>query len=166
VPHDEHCEDDMRTTDTVGRTTSVRAASHGDGHLPRPGASDMRTPRMTTRRLLLAVAVLATLLGGAIEARRLWLRRSDYLQRADAHAYWCDHLRIPEEATYWENRWTEQRWRLKGYYPWPDKAPFVPAIAAYRARMRAKWERAAARPWFNVEPDPDLSRPPLRPGGP
>jgi hypothetical protein len=89
-------------------------------------------------------------LGGA----RLWVLRLDYLERAEVHAYWCDHLRNPEEATYWEARWTDQREGFKGSYPWPDKPPFVPVMAAYHARMRAKWERAAARPWLSVEPDP------------
>ena len=29
-----------------------------------------------------------------------------------------------------------------------------PALAMYHARMRGKWERAAARPWVPVDPDP------------
>jgi hypothetical protein len=29
-----------------------------------------------------------------------------------------------------------------------------PELAIYHSRMRRKWERAAARPWVSVEPDP------------
>ena len=34
-----------------------------------------------------------------------------------------------------------------------------PELANYHVRMRRKWERAAARPWLSVEPDPPLPAP-------
>ena len=37
--------------------------------------------------------------------------------------------------------------RTTGFHPCPE-------LADYHVRMRRKWERAAARPWLSVEPDP------------
>ena len=39
-----------------------------------------------------------------------------------------------------------------GYRPRPD-------VADYHVRMRRRWERAAARPWLPVEPDPPPPQP-------
>lgn len=166
APQDEHRPGNIRSMVRMPSGASCACARRAEAaDFPRIlGAPVMRMPRMTTRRLMVAVAILATLLGGALEAKRLWLLRRYYLELAVGHACWCDYLRIPEAVPYWEARWTAQREGVKGSYPWPDKPPFVPAMAAYHARMRAKWEQAAARPWLPVEPDPDLRNPPRRPG--
>ena len=122
--------------------------------------TDMTLPRMTTRRWMIAVAVVAILLGGAILTGRYLALRHTYLQRAVLHEMEkgkiFNHLNSP---TYWETRWRDQRAGRKGSYPWPDEPPFVPAISEYHDRMIAKWRYAADHPWREVEPDPVLSGP-------
>jgi hypothetical protein len=116
----------------------------------------VRSPRMTTRRMMAAVLLVASLLGGA----RLWALRRHYLELAGFHEVRRrEILRTPEDVAYWESRWTAQREGVGAAYPWPEGPPFVPAITANHAAMRDKWERAALRPWLPVEPDPSLRGP-------
>src|SRR5271155_4487472 len=57
-----------------------------------PGGQPMRRSRMTTRRWMVAVAVVGLLLGVVVEGRRLKQRRDYYLQQANDVArqenYW------------------------------------------------------------------------------
>jgi hypothetical protein len=116
----------------------------------------VRLPRMTTRRMMLAVLLVASLLGGT----RLWVLSRHYLELARDHeTRRREILRSPDDVVYWEARWTDQREGFGAAYPWPAGPPFVPAITAYHAAMRDKWGRAASRPWLPVEPDPSLNRP-------
>jgi hypothetical protein len=88
----------------------------------------MRLPRirMTTRRWMVAVAVVAFGLAGAIQIPRLRDRREQYLKMA---AHWGEW-----EATLHQhpNERTNQ-------------------VIAYYARMRAKYEHAARYPWIQVD---------------
>jgi hypothetical protein len=118
-------------------------------------ARHMRLPRMTTRRWMIAVAIIGILMGGAILIGRHLAVRNAYLQRAALHEIWKGKIYShPNAAAYWESRWRDQRIGHKGSYPWPDEPPFVPAIAEYHERMIAKWRYAADHPWREVEPDP------------
>lgn len=120
----------------------------------------MPFPRMTTRRWMIAVVLVALLLGGTITARRCIILRQDYLQRAAYHDDLKGRLfNHPDSPTYWEFRWRDQRAGLKGAYPWPDGPPFVSAIAEYHDRMAMKWRYAADHPWVEVEPDPVANGP-------
>jgi hypothetical protein len=111
----------------------------------------VRRGRMTVRKLVIAVAIIGILVGMA----KLWWTHLLYAERAANHAALRSfYLQSPASVEYWEQRWTGQREGLKGSFLWPDGPPFVPAIAAYHERMRAKWERASWMPWLSVEPDP------------
>jgi hypothetical protein len=117
----------------------------------------MRVPRvrLTVRRMLLAVAIVAIMLGMVRMTARLWSDHLLYAERAEYHARFRRHvLQSPESILYWEQRWSGQREGKKASYPWPDGPPFVPAIMEYHDRMRAKWERASRLPWLPIEPDP------------
>jgi hypothetical protein len=121
---------------------------------------DMRFPRMTTRRWMIAVAFLGILFAGAIHIGRYLALRHAYLRRAALHETWKGKIfNNPRSSRYWEVRWREQRAGLKGSYPWPDEPPFVPAISEYHDRMTAKWRFAADHPWREVEPDPIATGP-------
>jgi hypothetical protein len=110
---------------------------------------------MTTRRWMIAVAVVGILLGGLTLIVRHLVLRQAYLQRAALHEAWKAKIFVsPESPRYWEARWRDQWLERTGPYPWPDGPPFVPAISEYHDRMIAKWRYAADHPWQEVEPDP------------
>jgi hypothetical protein len=90
---------------------------------------------MTTRRWMIAVAVVAVTFGAvAIERRRVRLG-----EIADYHYGMIRHLRSP-------NANTSSR-RPGGTVPSPRRLN-------YHDRMAKKYRLAASRPWLFVEPDP------------
>jgi hypothetical protein len=103
----------------------------------------MRAPRLrfTLRRMMIAVAAVAILFGMTLG---LWRRHLLFRRLADefakkAHAemlkgFRVQRARFPTDA---ELRMGEEHFRLTDYYE----------------ELTAKYERAAARPWFGVEPD-------------
>jgi len=105
-----------------------------------------RTP-FTTRRLLLAVAVVAGLLGAYVMEQR----HRRYREMADLCGALENHLREivkggPDAA--------REAWNCRG-------GPVVPrSVADYAmmvddlARKRNRYERAAWTPWRFVDPDP------------
>ncbi len=112
--------------------------------------SAMKIPRVsfTVRRMMVAVAVVALLIGIA----RLWRTRQLYLEKAADHAgFRALVLRSPLTIAYWESRWSDQH---EGKPAGPGGPPFVPARAAYHEAMRLKYERAARYPWLSVPSDP------------
>ena len=104
-------------------------------------------PRFTVRWLMAIVAVVAILMGGW----RLYQKRVVRLRQVAFHSNlerkFTKHLdRIEREmvqaranGTFDDQPWGDNRYR---------------AMKIYFERMRRKWERAAARPWESVEPDP------------
>jgi hypothetical protein len=114
----------------------------------------MRVPRerFTVRTLMVAVAVVAILFGGVIELPRLWSLRQQYLGFAEKYGYWETRLNgvvgIRQEITYYSLR------QPRGSEPSPARLARMKAEASYYARLRAKYERAAHRPWVPVAPDP------------
>jgi hypothetical protein len=84
--------------------------------------------RFTVRRLMVAVAIVAALLG----TRHAWLMRGYYLERAD-------HFRLIQ-------------WQLRSQGSHAGLEPLA-WIAHYRS-LEAKYERAARYPWLPVAPDP------------
>jgi hypothetical protein len=110
----------------------------------------MPLARMTTRRWMVAVAVVGLLMGGAIGIVRLKRRSDDFTVRSQNHARQAslynlytpgvdEHLRAtvePEMRSVLENR----------------KAYLLGAFA-YHDAMTGKYLRAARYPWLPVEPD-------------
>jgi len=89
----------------------------------------MALPRMTTRRWLIAVVVVAIVLE---VARLMWLS-AEYRLRALEHATIRLDMKLPMDA---------------------KTLNWVQRFHAYHQAMREKWERAARFPWLPVAPDP------------
>jgi hypothetical protein len=107
----------------------------------------MRLARMTTRRWMVAVAIMAVMLGG----ERGWRRWDALRQRAGYHEGMLRTLALIRE---------------KGEYPYcslgiegiplvynPDTASTHAASVLYHAGMTRKYRFAMRRPWLPVEPD-------------
>ena len=111
----------------------------------------MEFPRLTIRRLMVVVTIAGIISGGV----RLWWLRRFYQDRASGYASMAvRYVSTPEEAAYWEARWTSQRDGRTAEYPWPANPPFIPAIVAHYKSLQAKYERASRSPWIPVAPDP------------
>jgi hypothetical protein len=65
------------------------------------GHSLMRTPRLrfTVRRMMLLVALIASVLGAGIEGLRLKRNRDHFVARANEHAQWVDFYRNAEKTS-------------------------------------------------------------------
>jgi hypothetical protein len=117
-------------------------------------ASGMRMSRrrLKVRTLMIAVAIVAILLGAMVELPRLWNLRQQYLGFAAKYGYWETRLNgavdLRQEITYYSIRLP------RGPEPSPDRLARMKAEASYFAGLRAKYERAARFPWLPVEPDP------------
>lgn len=115
----------------------------------------MRRPgfAITIRRLMIAVAILALVLGGIRYGFHLKARRSYFLREAARHA----------GAAKWFQRWIEAHpafvadLKAHGYRGDIERDFSTPKMnAAFRDRHRLleqKYRRAAARPWLAVDPD-------------
>ena len=97
--------------------------------------------RFTLRRMMIAVACVTILFG---TAERLWRRHVTFKRLADEYAkkshdemlsgFRVQHARYPSEG---ELKMGVEHFHLTDYYD----------------ELKAKYERAAARPWLSVEPD-------------
>jgi hypothetical protein len=99
-------------------------------------------PRWSVRWLMLAVALVASALGGERWHRRAMARRDEYRIRAIVFT-------ALEEIDKGEFEGCVRGGRI----PEPDLRK-----AEYHAAMRRKYEEAAAFPWFPVPPDPPEPR--------
>ena len=97
----------------------------------------MRLPRVrfTVRCMMVAVAVVAVVFGGV----HLRQRANLYREKARQHA----QMESIIAAVY-----------ALSIPPDPQLAPLNAARHTYHAAMRAKYDRAASRPWEYVPPDP------------
>jgi hypothetical protein len=108
---------------------------------------------------MVSVAVVATLLGGSLEACRLWSQSAVCRQRASAHARRVAALR----------RSISDREAVLTDDSGKDRAEEVLKIASLRQMlaqelvMDAEYDRAARRPWLSMPSDPF---PPLDPPQP
>jgi hypothetical protein len=119
----------------------------------------MRLPRMTTRRWMLAVAVVAIVIAGLIEVCRLGHLRQVYLAVAREYADEAHEIRRGDDGRS-DGRMVLIR-SIAGERPaslqsregmvYLDR---IARAAAYCDQLRAKYERAARYPWLPVEPDP------------
>jgi hypothetical protein len=99
----------------------------------------VRFPRMTTRRLLFAVATAAVVLG----VHRVLERRAYFLTRAEVDASRADDLAEGRMCL-------RDEFCVDGY---PEKL-----LEYWRASAR-KYRQAANQPWLPVEPDLDVPEP-------
>ncbi len=112
----------------------------------------MPAPRMTTRRWMLAIAILAIILSASIEIPRLLILRGQYLALSA-------HYRSME-ARY--DRAIEDRqeitryavWQPRGPEPSPARLDQMKRFASYYSSLRAKYEHAARVPWQPIGADP------------
>jgi hypothetical protein len=130
----------------------------------------MRLPhlRFTVRRLMVAVAIIAILIGVGLQIRQT-IRFSRLAARyAEDGLFWRSQERNhralgekmrtasvdPEQGS-----GAAEFWRPYIEYQ-AERVEKIKALADFHARMKTKYEAAARRPWFSVEPDPP--RPDLR----
>ncbi len=107
--------------------------------------------RITIRQMMIAVAVLAVYLGVSIE----WVRRQrsgHFQSRASLHANLETIVRSSEQ----QQAQTAADWQKRGRdaSSFRQAAARAKARADYHAAMKRKYEDAAARRRFSVEPDP------------
>src|SRR4051812_43881044 len=101
----------------------------------------MRLPRLSTRRWVMLVVLVAVTMGAAEHLRRL---RIVYREQVARHrALETSSRRIAGYATGLQRLGLEPRAR-----PGPGRR------TEYHAAMRRKYERAARYPWLPVPPDP------------
>jgi hypothetical protein len=103
----------------------------------------MRLPgvRFTVQRLMAAVTVLALVLAVADQLRR---RRESFQQRAEVCRQKVSDAYMDEQSARTTNRFN---------YDPRTTAAYSQLVEHYDA-LRVKSERAAARPWWFVGPDP------------
>ena len=101
----------------------------------------MRLPRMTTRRWMVAMAIVAVIVVVRIKIARMKLRRLDCQLRSIAHTIGAARYDGTGVVS------------CRGPYELPSSV-YNPRRAAYHAAMSRKWADAAEHPWLPVEPDP------------
>jgi hypothetical protein len=103
----------------------------------------MRLPRVrfTVRRLMAAVTVLALVLAVADQLRR---RRESFQQRAEVCRQKVSDAYMAEQAARTINRFDYDPRTTAAYYQ----------LVEHYDALRVKYERAAARPWWFMGPDP------------
>jgi hypothetical protein len=107
--------------------------------------------QMTIRQVMIAVAFLSITFGASLDSFRSRYAES-FRYRARFHAL--------EEAKFRESelRWIQSDIEMErggfGRGHFSDEAAKSAAWANYHAAMRRKYEQAASRPAFSVEPDP------------
>jgi hypothetical protein len=103
-------------------------------------------PRLTVRRLMIAVAVLA-LLTGVIA---MLIQSERHRQRAVYHAKM--ELETRHLINFYQGDLVLQRGENRADYP--AKLVLFTARNLYHSEMKRKWEDAAHHPWLSVAPDP------------
>lgn len=111
--------------------------------------------RFTVRRLMVAVAVAAVLMGLVAQG----LRRASLLRLADYHAREARRYRtIVVSSASVAADYRAGRPGLEGDYEagarlYSDQVRWFGPLADHHEALRGKYERAARRPWLPVEPD-------------
>ena len=137
----------------------------------------MRLPRMTTRRWMVAVAVMGLLMGGVVGGVRLKRRHDYFLNLVEFHVQ-LERQYVPwecaarnslqqsdltlnflEAARHAESNDGVELGILRPAVEWERQSAtrFAQAIA-YHAAMARKYRHAARYPWLPVEPDPPEPR--------
>jgi hypothetical protein len=106
----------------------------------------MRLPRVrfTVRRMMIAVAVVAILIGVGLQVKGLYQRFHECSRQASTHGFYGECLdRLA-------NEWAQKDDRIESL----TQAKRLRLLAEYQRRIKAKYEAAKWRPWIDVEPDP------------
>ena len=107
----------------------------------------MRRSRMTTRRWMVAAAVVGLLLGAIVGGRRLKQRRDYYLQQANNEARWESYFRSMASRV-------ASRTPLQRPFVTCDRQTYTIAeVAAEYAKLKEMYLHAASRPWVSIPPD-------------
>jgi hypothetical protein len=107
--------------------------------------------RITIRHMMIAVALLALAFWASLEVYR-FTRASSFRSQARLHADEEAMFRKFEQG--WINSDFEMKKRGFGRGHFSKEAAKAAAVADYHAALRRKYEQAAARGAFSVEPDP------------
>ena len=110
--------------------------------MPRPRV------RFTVRRMMVAMAVLAVVMGAVEGLRR---RRESFQRRAEMFAQKVSAA-ILDEQDYRTSRRSNRR-GSPSYYDNRTTVAYDQLVEHYDA-LRVKYEQAADRPWWFVAPDP------------
>jgi hypothetical protein len=134
----------------------------------------MRLPRMTTRRWMAAVAIVAVAIGGEM------MRRRSVSYRGQANRYALAEAKVRTWGKNSDQRTAEHKKHLRKVQSFAESGggafraswkSFIDSatrsvtlaseeaerfhrLAAHYAALRMKYERAARYPWLPVEPDP------------
>jgi hypothetical protein len=106
----------------------------------------MRLTRMTTRRLMIAVAVIGLLLGVVVGGWRLKLRRDYCLQQASNHARTEKFFRSIELRVVSRPPAERPSFTVDGH------SYQAATLAAYFAGRKNLYLHTASRPWLSVPP--------------
>ncbi len=103
----------------------------------------MRRPlfRFTTRRLMIAVAVIATIFGAVSWVGKMRVRSAAYRQRAVGFEWMTAHARSGyfTPGGRYLDRWDDENVRHKDDWAW---------------QLEAKYLYLVSHPWLDAEPDP------------
>lgn len=106
--------------------------------------------QITVRRMIVAVAMLALLLGGGREGLKLWVRSTVYRNRADSYSITA--TKLLEAANQRREVWGCFAPRPNEPPPSPDRIAEMRMTSAYYASKAKEYRRAATRPWLALEP--------------
>jgi hypothetical protein len=116
----------------------------------------LRGRNKTALAAALSLAGLAALAATVQESRTLWRDATLYRRRANAHANRRDM--IHHNFAYLDHQYKAANGPLLDQHD-SIKRQMI-AFSEYDARMFAKYDRAARRPWVEVEPEPEPEKPP------
>jgi hypothetical protein len=123
----------------------------------------MRLPRVrfTVRRLMIAVAVVAVLIGAGISVRRSIFLSREAAACSGFESFWRDQGHYSRKAAEDYSRIAKMSTdsnfasELRGLArDSAEQAEHDVERADYFGRLKAKYEAAVRRPWLSVEPDP------------
>ncbi len=128
----------------------------------------MRLPRvrLTVWRMMVATAVIAIVLATWVEEERMRRRRVFYTTQAASVALLEANCKANQDRIAYmlscveQQRPTEKSAEVRETMIRSLRSDLsgMTAEVKYCARMRRKWEHAAAYPWLPVEPDPPRPR--------
>jgi type II secretory pathway component PulJ len=119
--------------------------------------------RFTVRRMMIAVAIVACLIGGGLHAWRIYRKFQMFAEKAEFHSFreWQRRrlaAAVEGQAELSRKRallFPNERQDLLESAEISEKvAKHEGTRADYQAALKTKYERAARFPWLPVEPDP------------
>ena len=108
----------------------------------------MRLPRMTTRRWMVTVVMIALLMGGRVRLKR---RSDDFMVRSQDHSRRTSYYHLYTLGVDEHLRATVEPQKRSAS---EDRKAHLLGVIAFHEAMARKYEHAARYPWLPVEPDP------------